>query len=128
MQRKYSNSAVKTYEINYPFIFEKLTEYGNNSIKKGSLLTILIGSLARGDYTPFSDADIIIITESPISEVEFMNPYMPIDIEPRVFTINKIYEMAKDRRKIIEEIIKNGKILAGNYEIFNNIIKFYKID
>ena len=53
---------------------------------------------------------------------------MPIDIEPRVFTINRIYEMAKGRRKIIEEIIKNSKILAGNYEIFNNLIKLYKID
>ena len=88
MQRKYSNSAAKTFEINYPFIFEKLTEYGNNSIKKGSLLTILIGSLARGDYTPFSDADVIIITDSTRSEIEFMDPHMPIDIEPRVFTIN----------------------------------------
>ena len=128
MQRKYSNSATRTYEINYPFIFEKLVEYGNNSIKKGSLLTILIGSLARRDYTPFSDDDVIIITDSTRSEIEFMDPYMPIDIEPRVFTINMIYEMAKDRRKIIEEIIKNGKILAGNHEIFNNLVKFYKID
>ena len=128
MQRKYSNSAAKTFEINYPFIFEKLIEYGNNSIKKGSLLTILIGSLARGDYTPFSDADVIIITDIIRSEVEFMDPYMPIDIEPRVFTINEIYEMAKGRRKIIEEIIKNSKILAGNYEIFNNMIKLYKMD
>jgi len=57
-----------------------------------------------------------------------MDPYMPVDIEPRVFTINEIYEMAKNKRKIIEEIIKNGKILAGNYEIFNNLVKFYKID
>ena len=128
MQRKYSNSAAKTFEINYPFIFQKLIEYANNSIKKGSLLTILIGSLARGDYTPFSDADVIIITDIIRSEVEFMDPYMPIDIEPRVFTINEIYEMAKGRRKIIEEIIKNSKILAGNYEIFNNLIKLYKID
>ena len=128
MQRKYSNSAAKTYEINYPLIFEKLVEYGNNSIKKGSLLTILIGSLARGDCTPFSDADVIIITDSTRSEIEFMDPHMPIDIEPRVFTINRIYEMAKGRRKIIEEIIKNGKILAGNDEIFNNLVKFCKID
>ena len=95
MQRKYSNSAAKTFEINYPFIFEKLIEYGNNSIKKGSLLTILIGSLAGWDYTPFSDADVIIITDSTRSEIEFMDPHMPIDIEPRVFTINRIYEMAK---------------------------------
>ena len=57
-----------------------------------------------------------------------MDPHMPIDIEPRVFTINQIYGMAKGRRKIIEEIIKNSKILAGNYEIFNNLIKLYKID
>ncbi len=128
MQRKYWNSAARTFEINYPFIFEKLIGYGNNSIKKGSLLTILIGSLARGDYTPFSDADVIIITDSTRSEIEFMDPYMPVDIEPRVFTINEIYEMAKNKRKIIEEIIKNGKILAGNYEIFNNLVKFYKID
>ncbi|ARD85028.1 nucleotidyltransferase [Ferroplasma acidiphilum] len=52
------------------------------------MLTILIGSLARGDCTPFSDADVIIITDSTRSEIEFMDPHMPIDIEPRVFTIN----------------------------------------
>ena len=107
---------------------KKLIEYGNNSINKGSLLTILIGSMARGDYTPFSDADVIIITDIMRSGVEFMDPNMPVDIEPRVFTINEIYEMAKGRRKIIEEIIENGRILAGNYEIFNNLVKLYKID
>ena len=38
---------------------------------------------------------------------------MPIDIEPRVFTINRIYEMAKGRRKIIEEIVKIAKSLLA---------------
>lgn len=128
MQGKYSNSATRIFEINYDFILGRLTEYGNNSLENGSLLTILIGSLARGNYTPFSDADIIIITDSRKSEIVFMDPHMPVDIEPRVYTLDEIYKMAKDKRKIIEEIIKYGKVLAGNTDIFNSIIKFYKMD
>ncbi len=128
MQGKYSNSATRIFEINYDFILGRLTEYGNNSLENGSLLTILIGSLARGNYTPFSDADIIIITDSRKSEIVFMDPHMPVDIEPRVYTLDEIYKMAKDKRKIIDEIIKYGRILAGNVDIFNSIIKFYKMD
>ena len=103
----------------------KLKEYGIKCENKGSLLTILIGSLARGDYTPFSDADIIIITKSRLNIIDFMDTDMPVDIEPRLYTLNEILNMSKEKRKIIYEIIKNGILLSGNKDLMKKINDIY---
>ena len=125
MQKRYLNSAPKIYELDYKSIIHVLKEYGNKSKDKGALLAILIGSLAKGNYSPFSDADVIIITNDKKDVIDFMETGLPVDVEPRLFTISQIYALAKAKKKIIEEIIQNGIILSGDRVLFEKIKGLY---
>jgi len=129
MQRKLWNTAeVKFFKLNYKEVIKKLKEYSEKAVAKGVKAVILIGSLAKGDYTAFSDADILIIldetSKNPIDRIkEFIDPSLPIEIEPRVYTTNELLKMAKEKRRIIEEIINYGKLLAGDKKIIKAIKK-----
>ncbi|MEM2227268.1 MAG: nucleotidyltransferase domain-containing protein [Candidatus Bathyarchaeia archaeon] len=105
---------------------KKLKEYSEKALAKGVKAVILIGSLAKGDYTAFSDADILIIFDeapkNPIDRIkEFIDPSLPIEVEPRVYTTSEVLKMAKEKRRIIKEAIRYGKLLAGDKEIINTI-------
>ena len=127
MQKKSSNTAkIKSFKLNYQEIMKKLKEYAEKALQKQAKTVILIGSLARGDYTAYSDADIIIISDNvpkrPIDRItEYIDPTLPIDIQPTVYTTQEILKMAKQKRKIIKEIITHGKTLAGNKQIINKL-------
>ena len=127
MQKKSSNTAkIKSFKLNYQETIKKLKEYAEKALQKQAKTVILIGSLARGDYTAYSDADIIIISDNvpkrPIDRItEYIDPTLPIDIQPIVYTTQEILKMAKQKRKIIKEIITHGKILAGNKQIINKL-------
>ncbi|MHC1628038.1 MAG: nucleotidyltransferase domain-containing protein [Candidatus Nezhaarchaeales archaeon] len=120
MLRKSSNSAkIKFFKLNYDEVMERLKHYAEKIVKKGAKLVILIGSLARGDYTAFSDADVLIISDGipkrPIDRLkEYIDPSMPIDVEPRVYTTKEVIQMALKKAKIIIEALTYGKVLAGN--------------
>jgi predicted nucleotidyltransferase len=64
-------------------------------LEKRAVAVILIGSLNRGDYTAFSDADIVIVVRNDYPEkfldrvTDFTDPTLPIDVEPRVYTENE---------------------------------------
>ncbi|MBO3754270.1 MAG: nucleotidyltransferase domain-containing protein [Candidatus Brockarchaeota archaeon] len=87
----------------------------------GAKAVILVGSLARGDYTAFSDADIIIISEVSENPVKrsagFIDPSLQIDVEPRVFTTEEFLKMAREGRRIVREVMAHGRLLAGEPEI-----------
>ncbi|MHA1590513.1 MAG: nucleotidyltransferase domain-containing protein [Candidatus Njordarchaeales archaeon] len=127
MQKKSLNSAkVKLFKMNYKEILEALKKYGEKMLEKGAKVIILIGSLAKGNYTAFSDADVIIISdnvpENLLDRIKmFIDPTLPIDIQPRVYTTKEILKMAHQKRKIIEEILNHGKILAGDEKILKEI-------
>ena len=97
----------------------RLTRYAEEALVKGARAVILIGSLARGDYTAFSDADLLIIVEEsaerPLDRVaKFIDPSMPIDLEPRVYTIDELAQMAKRGARMVKEALSHGKLLAGD--------------
>lgn len=59
MHIKSSSSVdVKVFKLNYEYIIKKLRDYAEKALEKDAIAVILIGSLAKGDYTAFSDADI----------------------------------------------------------------------
>ncbi|MEM2473068.1 MAG: nucleotidyltransferase domain-containing protein [Candidatus Bathyarchaeia archaeon] len=127
MQKRLWNTAeVKFFKLNYEEVMKKLKEYSEKALAKGVKAVILIGSLAKGDYTAFSDADILIIFDeapkNPIDRIkEFIDPSLPIEVEPRVYTTSEVLKMAKEKRRIIKEAIRYGKLLAGDKEIINTI-------
>ncbi len=127
MQKKSSSTAdVKLLKLNYDEVMEKLREYAERAIAKGARTVILIGSLARGDYTAYSDADVVIVSdnvpERPIDRLaEFIDPTLPIDLEPRVYTTREIIKMAEEGMRVVKEIISYGKILAGDKRLIDEL-------
>jgi len=112
-------------------VLKRLKEYAGKALAKGAKTVILIGSLARGDYTAFSDADILIISDNapsnPLERLrDFIDPTLPVDVEPRVYTTRELIEMAREGRRIIKEILEYGIILAGDKKVIDEIKKNIK--
>ena len=129
MQKKSLNTVeVIFFSLDYEAILKMLRDYARKCIEKGAKTVVLIGSLARGDYTAFSDADIVIIsdnvTSKPIDRIkEFIDPTLPIDVEPRVYTTQEILGMAMKKRRIVKEIVSHGKLLAGDKKVLEQLRK-----
>jgi len=101
---------------------EELKSYAERSLAKGAKAVVLIGSLARGDYTAFSDADVLVLVEKsskrPVDRIEdFIDPSLSLDLEPLVYAVDEFLEMARERRKVVLEAVKYGKLLAGDSDI-----------
>lgn len=57
---------------------------------------------------------------------DFIDPTLPIDIEPRVYTENEILRLAEKGARIVKEIVDYGIILAGDKNIIEKIAKNFK--
>jgi len=114
------------FKLDYELVMKRLREYAEKARAKGAKAVILIGSLARGNYTAFSDADVVIIADNvpknPIKRLgEFMDPKFPIDLEPRVYTTKEILNMARKKKRVIREIVEYGILLIGEEELIEKI-------
>jgi len=119
-----NTAKVKFFKLDYNEVMKRLKQYAEKAIEKGAKSVILIGSLARGDYTAFSDADVVIISDNvpknPIERLkDFIDPTLPIDVEPRVYTTEEFIKMAGERKRIIMEVVSYGKVLAGDKKIID---------
>ncbi|MET1159353.1 MAG: nucleotidyltransferase domain-containing protein [Thermoprotei archaeon] len=120
MQKKsYDSAEIRLHKLDIEKVMNSLRNYARKAVEKGAIAVVLIGSLARGDYTAYSDADVVIIIprsdKNPIDRIpDYMDPALPIDLEPRVYTIDEIIRMAREKRRIIHEITSYGKLLAGD--------------
>jgi len=117
-------SEVRFSRINYEEVMRRLREYAGKAAARGSLAVILIGSLARGDYTARSDADVVVIVESdsrrPIDRIaDYIDPTMPVDVEPRVYTLDEVRRMARRKARIVREILEVGVLLAGDPRVLD---------
>jgi predicted nucleotidyltransferase len=132
MHEKSSNSAsLKVFKLNYELVLRKLREHAERALEKGALVVFLIGSLARGDYTAFSDADVVIIVRDdypkklPDRISDFIDPKLPVDVEPRVYTLSEFSKMAQNKERIIKEIEKYGIVLAGDVSFVKGILQLH---
>ena len=123
MRKKSSDSAeVRFFKLDYEKVLEELREYARRAVDRGARTVILIGSLARGDYTAFSDADIVIVSDNVPERsldriTDFIDPTLSVDVEPRVYTSRELLKMAEEGRKIVREILEYGKLLAGDESV-----------
>jgi predicted nucleotidyltransferase len=132
MHEKSSNSAsLKVFRLNYELVLRKLREYAERALEKGALVVFLIGSLARGDYTAFSDADVVIIVRDdypkklPDRISDFIDPKLPVDVEPRVYTLSEFSKMVQNKERIVREIEKYGIVLAGDVSFMKDILRLH---
>jgi predicted nucleotidyltransferase len=132
MHEKSSNSAsLKVFKLNYELVLRKLRELAERVLEKGALVVFLIGSLARGDYTAFSDADVVIIVRDdypkklPDRISDFIDPTLPVDVEPRVYTLSEFSKMVQNKERIVREIEKYGIVLAGDVSFMKDILRLH---
>ena len=129
MRRKsWDSVGIRLFKLDYEKVMEELTEYAREALRKGARAVFLVGSLARGDYTAFSDADVIVImdeaAERPMDRIKaFIDPGLSIDVEPRVYTVREIMEMAREGRRLVRELVSYGKLLAGDGRLMEEVRK-----
>lgn len=79
---------------------------------------VLFGSMARGDYTKFSDYDLLIVVER--DERRFMDRlleyygYSEGSVEPFVYTKEEVMEMFEGFNPLILDALKDGVVLIDD--------------
>lgn len=117
MQQVKSLGSAKIISLNKNKILDemkKIVEKIKNDEKENLVDIILFGSLVKGDYTGFSDVDIVIILKN--SELNFIKriqkylKYFCLDIivDLFVYTLPEFEKMRKENNYFIKEIIDNG--------------------
>ncbi|MEM3573374.1 MAG: nucleotidyltransferase domain-containing protein [Nitrososphaeria archaeon] len=121
MRERLSNSAdIRLFKMDFENVLEFLRSYAKKLVFEGKAeLVVLFGSLARGDYTAFSDADVLIIAENvpklPWNRFsEYLETKSPVDIEPRILTKEEFYRMAVEKSMLVKEVLEYGIVLAGD--------------
>ena len=106
------------FKVDYDRVMKELKGYAQRVVEKGGSAVILIGSLARGDYTAFSDADVVIVYNTDVSfwdrGAEFLDPSLSIELQPLVYTEGELLSMARAKRRVVKEIVGLGVLLAGD--------------
>lgn len=133
MQRRSLGSAgIRLHKLDYGEVIKALSRYAKEQVRRGALAVVLIGSLARGDYTAYSDADLIIIIKESRKEPakrisQYIDPTLPIDTDVMVYTLEEILRMAKEGRRLVKELITYGKLLAGSKEVIDKLRKYVEV-
>jgi predicted nucleotidyltransferase len=119
------------YKLDYDLVLKKVREYAEDLVRRGlAELVVLIGSLAKGDYSPSSDIDLLIVVrdapKNPLERISaYINSKLPLDVEPRVMTIEEFFKVARERRRLSEEALFRGVFLAGNKELLEEVKRAY---
>jgi predicted nucleotidyltransferase len=119
------------FKLDYDLVLKKVREYAEDLVRRGlAELVVLIGSLAKGDYSPSSDIDLLIVVrdapKNPLERISaYINSKLPLDVEPRVMTIEEFFKVARERRRLSEEALFRGVFLAGNKELLEEVKSAY---
>jgi len=120
MLREKSLDSVKIISIEYDLLINKLKEIAGN-IKKnipGVEKILLFGSFAKGNYTPSSDLDILIIVKDIDSSflcrsekfIKFFRE-IPLDVNMLVYTDEEIERLSESNNMFIREVLSYAKEL-----------------
>ncbi len=131
-ERSSSSAGVRVFKLDYELVLKEVREYAEDLVRRGlAELVVLIGSLAKGDYSPFSDVDLLVVArEAPRNPLErisvYINPRLSRDAEPRVLTVEEFFDMARERRKLLEEALLKGVFLAGDKGLLEEARRAYE--
>ncbi len=115
-----STAEARYLKIDYDEVIRKLRDYAKSKAKahEGVKAIVLTGSLAKGNYTGCSDADILIIADNlPAQVLEryalFAEADLPVDAEPRAYTPEEFLSMVRQGDHFAIETLKVGISLYG---------------
>jgi len=90
---------------------------------------ILFGSRARGDWTPWSDFDLLIIADFREKYLDRVGRVLevvgdtPLDIEPHPYTLEEAAEMLRKCNPLMVDALEEGRVLhaTGEYRMLLDI-------
>jgi len=53
--------------------------------------------------------------------IDYIDPEMPVDVEPRVYTLDEVRGMARRKARIVREILEVGILLAGDSRVIDHL-------
>ncbi|WP_225876075.1 nucleotidyltransferase domain-containing protein [Infirmifilum lucidum] len=120
------------YRLDREKVVAELRRYARDALRKGALLVVLVGSLARGDYTAYSDADVVVVLESsdkkPHERIpEFLDPTLTVDVNPFVYTLDEILDFARSGRRVVKEVLEYGVVLEDDERLLMLIREAYEL-
>lgn len=127
-----NTAEIKYRKINYHDILKALKHYAENLIRNNKAqLVLLFGSLARGDYTGSSDADLLIITEKalvrPLDRYsDYLDPTLPIEINPIVLLENECINRLREGDSFLSSAISQAICLAGRRSLYADCQRILK--
>lgn len=58
--------------------------------------------------------------------IEYIDPTLPLDLEPRVCTLHELEEMAAGKSRLIKELIDYGVLLAGDELLLDRLRRVFE--
>lgn len=120
-------AEVRYLKINYDDVLGKLREYAKSKAKAFASVKsiVLTGSLAKGNYTGMSDADVLVIVEGLTMTMSerysaFADTSLPVNLEPRVYSVDEFMHMLSQADRFAVEAVKVGIPLYGE-SYFNEL-------
>jgi len=120
MLHEKSLGSVKITSVDYEKLIKHLQEAAERIKKDNTVVksVILFGSFARGNYTPFSDIDILVEVEQsdkPFLERrdEFVDYFeVPFDVNILVYTSEELDRLTAQNNLFLDNVFKQAKTLA----------------
>ena len=120
MRQKKSLGSVSIESIDRYKVIDQLQGCAKNIGMTFSQVEVclLYGSLLRGDYSPESDIDFLIVLQtSTLPFLQRCDPFqdffshLPFDIDLKVYTRKEIESMLEENNPFIVQVFKEGKVL-----------------
>jgi len=115
-----STAEARYLKIDYDEVIRKLRDYAKSkaTAHEGVKAIVLTGSLAKGNYTGCSDADILIIADNLPGQVLdryaiFAEADLPVDVEPRAYSPEEFLSMVRQGDHFAIETLEVGVSLYG---------------
>ncbi|MFW9914518.1 MAG: nucleotidyltransferase domain-containing protein [Candidatus Thorarchaeota archaeon] len=119
-----TTARIKYRRINYREVLVALQSYAKELVHTNKAqLVLLFGSLARGNYTGSSDADLLIIAEKASDRhldrySEFLDPTLPIEISPIVLKRKECKKRLVAADPFLATAISQSLFLAGERDLY----------
>lgn len=110
-------------------VLERVVELLAEKLRLKAL--ILFGSRARGDWSPWSDYDLLIIADfdeqylDRIKKLLDILSKIPLEIEPHPYTLQEALEMLKRGNPIIVDALEEGIVLYTTEDL-NKLVETYR--
>ena len=85
--------------------------------KMGALLVLLFGSVANGDFTQNSDADVLVVFPKPVDWLE-VYAYSDGLVQPLVKTLDTVINRVNQGDPFMCEIIEDGIPLSDKKDLY----------